>query len=243
MAYGKLILAAALGALVIPASAQAHVSLHPNTLPAGSGPTVDVRVPNETSNARTVRVDVQIPPGFTLLSPEPVAGWTSRVRTVKLAKPIKTDDGTVTEQPSEIIWTAAQGKGTPPGDFQNFPLQIVVPGKKGDVLSFKTVQTYSDGSVVRWIEAAGGEHPAPTVNVTAEGGFIGDQAGDAGPPAPGTGATTAQPGAAKAPAPVTKTVTKSGGASKGLGIAALVIAILGLAAGLAALGTRRRAPA
>jgi uncharacterized protein len=243
MAYGKLILAAALGALVIPASAQAHVSLHPNTLPAGSGPTVDVRVPNETSNARTVRVDVQIPPGFTLLSPEPVAGWTSQVRTVKLAKPIKTDDGTVTEQPSEIIWTAAQGKGTPPGDFQNFPLQIVVPGKKGDVLSFKTVQTYSDGSIVRWIDAPDGQHPAPTVNVTAEGGFLQDQAGDAGPPAPGTAPAGDTSQTTTTPAPVTKTVTKSSGASKGLGIAALVIAILGLLAGLAALGTRRKAVA
>jgi hypothetical protein len=37
-------------------------------------------------------------------------------------------------------------------------------------------------------------------------------------------------------------VTKGGGASKGLGIAALVIAILALLAGLAALASRRRGP-
>ena len=245
MGHKTLILAVALGALAITASAQAHVSLHPNTLPTGSGPTVDVRVPNETSDARTVKVDMKVPPGFTLISPEPVAGWTAVVRTEKLAKPIKTDDGAVTEQPTEVVWTAAKGKGTPAGEFQNFPLQIVVPGKDGDVLSFKTVQTYSDGSVVRWIDAVDGEHPAPTVNVTAEGGFLQDQAGDAGPPAPdssGGGAATDQ--TTTTPATVTKTVAQSSsGASKGLGIAALVIAILALLAGLAALATRRKATA
>ena len=234
----KLILVAALGALAVPASAQAHVSLHPNTLPTGSGPTVDIRVPNETSKARTVKVAVQIPPGFTFLVPEPVPGWTSQVTTEKLAKPIKTDDGTVSEQPTEVVWTAAAGKGTPPAQFQNFPLEIVVPGKDGDVLSFKTVQTYSDGSVVRWIDAAEGEHPAPPFNVPAVGGSFLQLPGAPGPPAPGT-SSAADAGEAKAPAPAT--VTKSSGASNGLGIAALVIAILALVAALAALGTRRKA--
>ena len=243
MGNSKLILVAALGALAVPASAQAHVSLHPNTLPTGSGPTVDIRVPNETNNARTVKVDVQIPPGFTFLAPEPLAGWTVKINTEKLATPIKTDDGTVTEQPTEIVWTAAKGRGTPANEFQNFPLQMVVAGRDGDVLSFKTVQTYSDGSVVRWIEPPDGEHPAPTVNVTAAGGFIREQAGDAGPPAPGTARAADEGTTTAAPATVTKTVTTSGGASKGLGIAALVIAILGLVAALAALGTRRKATA
>ena len=114
-----------------------------------------------------------------------------------------------------------------------------VPGKAGQVLTFKTVQTYSNGDVERWIEGPDGEQPAPTVNVTKEGGFIQEQAGDAGPPAPGSGAAAAE-GQAK-PAVVRTTVTKNSGASKGLGIAALVVAILALIAGLAALATRRKA--
>jgi uncharacterized protein len=244
MGHKQLMLALTLGALAVPASAQAHVSLHPNTLPSGSGPTIDVRVPNETSNARTVKVDMKIPPGFTLVSPEPVAGWTALVRTAKLAKPVKTDDGTVTVQPTEVIWTAATGKGTPAGEFQSFPLLIVVPGKDGDVLAFKTIQAYSNGSTVRWIDAPDGDHPAPTVNVTGEGGFVQEQAGDAGPPAPGSSGDAAADQTTTTPVTVTKTVTQSStGASKGLGIAALVIAILGLLAGLAALATRRRAAA
>jgi periplasmic copper chaperone A len=244
MGHKQLTLAVALGALAVPAGAQAHVSLHPNTLPAGSAPTVDVRVPNETSNARTVKVDMKVPPGFTLVSPEPVAGWTALVRSAKLTKPIVTDDGTVTEQPTEVVWTAATGRGTPAGEFQSFPLQVVVPGKAGDVLSFKTVQTYSDGSTVRWIDAAGGEHPAPTVNVTAEGGFVRDQAGDAGPPAPAGSAGAATDQTTTPPAAVVKTTAAtSSGASKGLGIIALVIAILAFGGALAALATRRKAAA
>jgi uncharacterized protein len=245
MGHKKLILAGVLVAFAVPACAEAHVSLHPNTLPTGSGPTVDVRVPNETSKARTVKVDVQIPPGFTLVSTEPVPGWSAQVKTQKLAKPITTDDGTITEEPTEVIWTAASGKGTPAGQFQNFPLQIVVPGKAGDVLSFKTLQTYSDGSIVRWIDAADGEHPAPTVNVTAEGGFLQDQAGDAGPPAPGSTATEGAGQTTTTASTDTKAASTDSGdsASKGLGIAALVIAILGLIAGGVALARGRKASA
>ncbi len=235
MTRSKLTLALALGALAVPATAQAHVSLHPNTLPTGSGPTVVVRVPNETSDARTVKIDMQVPPGITELQPEPVPGWTARVVHQKLAKPIKTDDGTVTEEPSEVIWTAAKGKGTPPDEFQGFPLLMSVPGKAGQVLSFKTVQTYSNGVVVRWIEPPDGENPAPTVNVTAEGGFVQEQAGDAGPPAPGSGAAASGGTTQAKPTVVKETATKSSGASKGLGIAALAVGIVALIAGVVAL--------
>ena len=37
--------ALAIGVLVLPAAAQAHISLHPNTIPAGAFVTLDVRVP------------------------------------------------------------------------------------------------------------------------------------------------------------------------------------------------------
>jgi uncharacterized protein YcnI len=45
-------LAAALAiASAVPAAAQAHVSLHPNTIPAGAFATLDVRVPGEQQGA------------------------------------------------------------------------------------------------------------------------------------------------------------------------------------------------
>jgi uncharacterized protein len=240
MNRSRLTLALTLAALAVPATAQAHVSLHPNTLPTGSGPTLEIRVPNETSDARTVKVEVKMPSGVTFLQTEPVRGWTAKVVHRKLAKPIKTDDGTVTEEASEVVWTAAKGQGTPPDEFQGFPLLMTIPGKAGQVLSFKTVQTYSNGDVVRWIEGPDGEQPAPSVNVTAEGGFIQEQAGDAGPPAPGSSSAAADGQTQAKPAVIQRTVTRSSGASQGLGIAALVVAILALIAGLAALATRRK---
>ena len=91
--------AAAAAAMVLPASAQAHVSLHPNVWPAGSFPTAAVRVPNESDNATVTKVDMQIPPGILSASYGPVPGWQVQVKTRKLAKPVQTDDGQITEEP------------------------------------------------------------------------------------------------------------------------------------------------
>ena len=175
--------AAALG---LPGMAQGHVSLHPNTLPAGSGPTLYVRVPNEEDKGNTVKVDMQVPPGFTDVPTGYMPGWKAQVLTRKLATPVKTDSGTVTEEVSEIIWT---GGKIPPHQFLQFPILATVPDNAtGQTLTFKTIQTYDNGTVVSWIGPAGADHPAPTVNVTAKGGAIQDIAGtEAGPPPPSSG--------------------------------------------------------
>jgi periplasmic copper chaperone A len=233
------VLAAA--ALAVPAAAQGHVSLHPNVLPAGAFPTVDIRVPNETDNARTVKVDVQIPPGFTALDPQQVPGWKIQLLKTKLAKPIQTDDGPVTEEVSEIVFTAAKGGGTPAGYIENFPIAFSVPDKSGQTLTFKTVQTYSNGQIVRWIGAPSADQPAPTVNVGSKDAPSYDLAGDAGPPAGQIGPAADTSSKSTAPATSTTTVVnKSGGTSKGLAIAALVVGVLGLLAGAAALAATRR---
>jgi uncharacterized protein YcnI len=226
--------------IALPSAAEAHVSFHPNTAPSGSGPTFEVRVPNEMSNARVVKVSVKIPPGITFLQTQPVPGWKAKIKTEKLAKPIKTDDGTITVQPVQVTWTAVAGAGTPPDQFQGFPVAMSVPGKAGDVLTFKTVQTYSNGKTVRWIEGADGENPAPTVNVTAEGGFIQEQAGDAGPPAPGS-SDASKDTSTTTPTPAASASDSGDKASKGLGIAALIVGIVALLAAGASLMRRRSA--
>jgi uncharacterized protein YcnI len=221
--------------LVLPAAASAHISLHPNTVPAGSNPTWEVRVPSEEEGANTVKVDMQVPPGFTDASTEIPLGWTAKVLHTKLATPIQTDSGPVTEEVSEIIWSA-KGPGIPSGSFQSFPILAAVPDNAaGHTLTFKVIQTYSNGKVVRWIEAPSSEqHPAPTVNVTAKGGVLQDVAGtEAGPGAVPTGNTSTTA------APASKSES-SKGASKGLAIAALIVGALGLLIGLLALAAARR---
>ena len=77
----------AVAALALPASAQAHVSLHPNTIPAGSFPTLDIRVPSEEKSANTTKVEMQFPPGFISVVPETLPGWKTSTITRKLATP------------------------------------------------------------------------------------------------------------------------------------------------------------
>jgi uncharacterized protein len=223
--------------LLFPAAAQAHVSLHPNTVPAGAFVTLDVRVPGEEENAYAYKVDMLLPPGFTDVATQNVPGWSTKVVTKKLAKPIQTDDGPVSEEVSHVIWTgdrSVDGR-LDNGTFIQFPLSIAMPEDiAGKSLAFKTLEYYSNGKVARWIGAPSAEYPAPTVNVTAKGGVIEDVAGgEAGP-------TSGQvPGAETASSSGSGS---GGGSSNGLAIAALIVGALGLLAGGAALlGVRRRA--
>jgi uncharacterized protein YcnI len=231
---------ATMGALLVPAGAQAHISLHPNTIPAGAFATLDVRVPGEQEGAYVKKVDVQFPPGFTGVNYENVPGWSTKVIETKLATPIKEKGETINTEVSQIIWTWTGPLGkVNNGQFINFPLSLAIPSDAtGKALEFRTVQTYSNGQVVHWIEPAlSAEHPAPRINVTAKGGVIQDVAGEeAGPEAGQMPASQS----VSTPAPAAKPA--SGGASKGLAITALIVGALGLLIGLLALAsTRRRA--
>ena len=167
--HHKIAVLAAAGALAAPAAAQAHVTLQPTTATAGAYTVLDVRVPNERDKASTVKVDVQFPAGFASVSYQPVSGWTVKVTKKKLATPVQTDDGPITEAVSRMVWTGS-GKGLgkiAPGQFMDFPISVQIPGKAGDVLTFKALQTYSNGEIVRWIGAPSADEPAPRVTVTA----------------------------------------------------------------------------
>jgi uncharacterized protein YcnI len=229
----------ATGALVAPAGAQAHISLHPNTIPAGAFATLDVRVPGEQEGAYVKKVDVLFPQGFTGVNYESVPGWSVNVLESKLATPITKDGETINSEVSQIVWTWTGPSGkVGNGQFVQFPLSLAIPeDATGKSLEFRTVQTYSNGQVVHWIDPSlTAEHPSPRINVTAKGGVIEDVAGAEAGPAPGQ--------AAGSPSPQTSTPaavkTTSSGASKGLAIAALILGAVGLLVGLGALTASRR---
>jgi len=238
MKANRLALLMGAAALLAPASAQAHISLHPNTIPAGAFATLDVRVPGEQEGAYVKRVDVLFPTGFTSVDYENVPGWSVRVIEAKLATPITQDGETIDTEVSQIVWTWMGPLGrVEDGQFINFPLSLAIPeDDAGRALEFRTVQTYSNGHVVHWIDPSlTAEHPSPRINVTTKGGVIQEVAGDeAGPTAGQTGAgQTAQSSSAG-------TVNSSGGASKGLALSALVLGALGVLIGMGALASRRR---
>jgi uncharacterized protein YcnI len=167
-------------ALALAPAASAHVTVQPDEAPAGGFVRLDVRVPNEQENAATVKVDLLLPPGFTEASYEPVPGWTAEVKTRKLPQPVQTDDGPVSEEVGEIVWTAnGERSGIAPGQFVDFPLSVQIPDRAGDTLTFKALQTYSNGDVVRWIGPPGSDEPAPRVTVAAAA--TGDQQAAAAP--------------------------------------------------------------
>ncbi len=153
--------------------AGAHVTVKPSSAPKGGFEVLSFNVPNEEPDANTVKVEVTFPTKYPIafVSTQPMPGWTAAVEKTTLAKPVKTDDGEITQAVSKITWTAGDG-GLQPGQFDLFTVSAgPLPTKTGK-LTFKAVQTYSNGDVVNWIQrtvkgAPEPEHPAPTLTLTA----------------------------------------------------------------------------
>ena len=161
--------------LLFATTAWAHVTVHPETLPTGSSDVELIfRVPNERDNAATVGLQVFFPTDLPLLTVDvrPVTGWTAKVTSRILVAPITTDDGTVSQVVSDITWTATAG-GIAPGQCEDFVVAVGRgPGRPGSAI-FRTLQTYSSGEVVRWIQVSSSsdpkpDSPAPVLTITPE---------------------------------------------------------------------------
>ncbi|KQV94267.1 YcnI family protein [Streptomyces sp. Root369] len=215
---------AAVGVLTAAGVAAAHVTVHPDSYAKGATDGVlTFRVPNEEDTAATTKVQVFLPTDHPVLGVlvSPQDGWTAKVTNTKLETPVKTDDGTITDAVSEITWT---GGKVGAGQYEDFNVAFGQLPDDTDQLTFKTLQTYSDGKTVRWIEQAesGGEepeNPAPVLKLTAKG------ADDAG----GSASTTSS-AAPKSAGSSTATASGSDSTARGLGIAGLIVGVLGLAA-------------
>ena len=229
----SILAAVAAAALLAPAAAQAHVTLQPNTAAAGGFTRLDVRVPNERDDAGTTKVDVQLPPGFIAASYEPVPGWDVKVTIGKAEEPIDAGDGLKSDtQVSRITWTGDGKQGiVKPGEFQDFGLSLKMPdGEAGEQLTFKALQTYEGGEVVRWIGPEDADEPAPIVTLTA-----GSEGGGHGAPGASAGGGSQEPAApASAPAAADDDGTDT------LTIVALIVGALALIAALGALAAARR---
>jgi uncharacterized protein YcnI len=176
---GMVVAVATAGAVVFGASAAgAHVTVQPGTQKKGaSDALVSFAVPNEsTTGASTTQVEIDFPASTPLLGvhAQTVAGWTAKVETTKLAKPVTTDDGEITEAVSKVTWTANDAStAIGPDQFGLFTVIAgTLPSNTGKV-TFKAIQTYSDGSVVSWIEptvkgAPAPEHPTPVLKLVGK---------------------------------------------------------------------------
>jgi uncharacterized protein YcnI len=226
------------GVLTTAGAAFAHVTVHPESYAKGATDGVlTFRVPNEEDTASTTKVQVFLPTDHPVLGVlvTPQSGWTAKVTTTKLKTPIKTDDGTITDAVSEITWTGGRIRH---GEFQDFNVAFGQLPDDADQLEFKTLQTYSDGNVVRWIEETpkGGEepeNPAPVLTLTAKAtgeDSSGETSGAASSSSSGSDAKSS-----------TASSKSSDSTARGLGIAGLIVGVLGLAAAGFALARGRSA--
>jgi uncharacterized protein YcnI len=220
--------AASATVVMLAVPALAHITVTPDSAPAGSAAVLTFHVPNEEAKADTTAVAMKIPTDHPIVNllVKPVPGWTIAIKTITLAKPVVTDDGRFTQAVSEVIWS---GGKIAPGQFQDFSVSADPLPTGVSSLAFKALQTYANGDVVRWIDlAAPGQpepdHPAPVLALTGATTSAAHSAG-----------TTSTTAVSDGPAPSS---ASSDGTARVLAIAALAVGLLGLAA--AAVGLRRR---
>jgi uncharacterized protein YcnI len=146
--------------------AAAHVQVRPTTAAPDDAVLFEVIVPNEREN-RTVELELAVPPGVLPFSYEDTPGWR---RTLKLNP---------NQSIRSIVW-----RGTMASDgFARFGFLASTPPREGEI-AWKAVQTYDDGSKVRWIEPPDGEQPAAVTTVSER-----FPRQDAGGEAPGEGSS------------------------------------------------------
>src|SRR6478735_9422674 len=140
---------AAGGAMLLAAGvAAAHVTVVAPGAEQGGYTVLTFRVPTESETASTTKLTVTLP-DLKSARTTPLPGWTSVVEKDPTSQVAKS-----------VTWTADPGVGVAPGQFQQFELSAG-PLPESDEVSFPAVQTYSDGEVVNWDQAAGPDGAEP----------------------------------------------------------------------------------
>jgi periplasmic copper chaperone A len=225
---------AATAAVLAASPASAHVTAQPGRAEQGGYGVVDLRVPNESDTAGTVKLVVTLPADhpFPSVRTTPVPGWTATVTKAPLTPPVRVGELLLSEAARTVTWTADPGTRINPGEYLDFPLSLGPFPTGLDTISLPAVQTYDDGEVVAWDQPATAdgsepERPAPVVSLT---------------PATGAGGHGAHDGAATAPEPATAPPVDD--TARWLAGAGLLVGALGLGVGAGAvLRSRRPAPA
>lgn len=151
-------------------TADAHVSLNPDSSEPGSREEYNVRVPVEQED-NTVKVELEVPDGVNVANVQPVAGFDNQFE--------KDDQGNITK----ITWEATED-GIGPNEFMNFPITVNNPDEEGS-FKWNAIQTYDNGDVVEWTsDDENSDTPAPVTEVKKGAG---DTEGDS----TSSGSTTA----------------------------------------------------
>ncbi|HEX2577508.1 MAG TPA: YcnI family protein [Aquihabitans sp.] len=234
--------ATALGvALAVAAPVDAHVTI-PDPAEQGGFSIVTFSVPNERPDAGTTTVEVKLPEDHPLpfVSVQPKTGWEVETTMRTLEEPVEAFGEEVTEVVDTVVWS---GGTIEAGQFDTFALSVGPLPDDVEQLTFPTVQTYSSGEEVAWIQETpeGGEEPerpAPTLRLTAAGETETEAGGDGSQPA-----TVEPTGDDAEGSPSTAAGATDDDGTDPLAVAALVVALLAAAGAGFALASSRRRPA
>ena len=195
--------------VICAAATSAHVTVHPTTAVAGSTSELTFRAPNEQATARFTKLIIHLP------AAQPLASLYTRpvpgwAATVTTAPLAKpiTTMNGTTTKYTATVTWTATNGGVPPGEYQDFDISTGPLPDKGTMV-FTADQTYDNAVTVHWSQLA--------------------KAGAAEPdhPAPVLTLTSASTSS-----------SSTDGVARGLGIAGLIVGVLGIA--LAGLAYRRR---
>ncbi|MFF5202384.1 DUF1775 domain-containing protein [Micromonospora parva] len=240
----------AAGLLLWPGTAYAaDVTITPTEARQGDAVRLEFTVPAERAGTTTKQIEVRLPADAPVAEvyPMSVDGWAPRISSRTLDKPLAgIHSSGVSTVTTAVTWVRVGA-----GDAGPARLALSMgPMPQAERLTFEVVQTYADGTVVRWADAAGAQQaPALTLLPAAPGAAGpaahggGHGAPPAGAPAAGGNGADGEPGGDGDPA------TRAGGAGEESGNADGMLAA-GLLAGLgggAAIGWlvsrwRRRGP-
>lgn len=154
-------------------TAAAHVGVSAPEAEPGGFAVVTVRVPTESATAGTVKLEITLPQDHPLavVRNEAIAGWDVTQKRATLSTPVDNGHGgKVTDYVSSVTFTAKDGVAIRPGEFGEFKLQVG-PLPHTAEIALPAIQTYSDGSVVSWIERSSDgtapDKPAPVLKLSA----------------------------------------------------------------------------
>ena len=151
---GAILSAAAVAALLVPATAFAHARMSPAVSLAGKLQLYSLAIPTEKENLTTTKIVLTVPSGFGIDSFVPVSGgWKQQVQSTG------SGDNAVVQT---VTWT---GGHVPTGEDSLFQF-LAQPAKTG-TYTFHVEQTYSDGSVVDWSGPESADAPAPTIQAVS----------------------------------------------------------------------------
>jgi len=212
----RLLLCFLAAAVAFPAAAAAHVTIQPGEWEPGAFATMAVRVPNERDDAETTSVTVQFPEEVLTARFKPHPLCQREVQMEALAEPVED----ITERIVSVTWTC--DPAIPADGFDEFGVSFRVPEDmaEGDELLFPAQQVYSSGEEVGWVDPdPEGDTPAPRITIVAA-----EEEEEAEEPAAASEDEAAVP------------AVSTDGDDDGMATIAIVLAIVGLAAGLIALG-------